>query len=74
MNKILPNAPTGVRGVINGVEYPMKVKYVGSNGITHVWEAIWPAEVGVPTWEDFNGLRADKIPGHTQVTVDIQDR
>lgn len=68
--KYLPEAPTNTRGVINGIEYPMRLEYVGvgPHG-EHVWAAIWPDGVEPPAWDDFRGLRFDKMPSMTSIMV-----
>lgn len=70
-NRILPNAPQGVRGVINGIEYPMTIKYLGPVPEGHLWAAMWPDDLGVPTWDDFDGLKADVLPAHTLLTTPV---
>lgn len=75
MNKFLPEAPQNVRGVMFGIEYPMHLTYLGyvmPNG--HVWAAHWPDGVTAPTWDQFDGMKCDRLPAHTAVTVDIAER
>lgn len=72
MNKYLPEVPVNVRGVIFGIEYPLRLTYVGyvaPNG--HLWAARWPDGVEIPTWEQFDGIECDKLPAHTGVAVEL---
>lgn len=70
---ILPMAPTNVRGIVNGIEYPMRLHYAGLNGLgVHVWHAHWPDGVEAPRFEDFGGGKCDLLPAHTSVAFSIQ--
>lgn len=72
MNKYLPEPPTNVRAVVNGVEVPMTVSYLGpgEHG-EHVWCAQWPEGFTVPTWGDFTGLRCDALPARTSLVTNV---
>lgn len=74
MNRFLPEAPEGVVASINGIEYPMKLRYLGPLPSGHqAWEACWPEGVEPPMMEDFRGMRVDKLPGHALIRIDIKD-
>jgi len=72
MTKYLPQAPENVRGVVAGIEYPMRLRYLGPglDGV-HVWMACWPDGMDPPSHEEFRGLKVDRLPGRTTVTVEI---
>lgn len=72
MNKYLPETPQNVRGVVNGVEYPMTLHYVGPVPHGHLWAALWPEGMEPPTYADFRGLRVDVLPDHCVLTTQVK--
>ena len=62
----MPEAPTNVRLVVDGVEYPLEVVY---RGIDEEGNHIW---VATSTWHGLpEGLLVEVLPPHTAVSVEF---
>jgi hypothetical protein len=62
VNRILPEAPKGVRGTLRGIDYRLSIHYIGPTPEGHLWEARWPEEVGIPWFEDVDEINCDYLP------------
>jgi hypothetical protein len=59
--------------VITGIEYPMRLTYVGPTPDGQLWEAHWPDGVEAPTWAMFDGMKMEHLPAHTGLTCAIAE-